>query len=80
MSKDKTELDQIWAEEPGSFLRVTRDDETGAVTLEWRTGPQGSLAVSTCRASLELTNYRAKRLAAVLRRPDRPGEEGRETE
>ena len=65
------ELDQLWANEPGSFLRVTKNDQTGAVTLEWRTGPQGSTASSTCRASLELAAYRAERLGALLEKATR---------
>ena len=70
MSAEKklTELDQIWANEAGSFLRVVRHNPTGSVVLEFRTGPQGSVAASTCREKIELASYRAQRLADVLHR------------
>ena len=56
------EIDQIWADEPGTFLRLCRDDVTGKALLEIRTGPQGSTAASTCRQRVVLTAYRALRL------------------
>ena len=60
------ELGQLWGNEPGSFLRVVQSQKNGAITLQWRTGPQGSVAASSVRASLELTNYRAARLRDIL--------------